>query len=69
MPLTNEDRDRALAWHEKHRAHVDAMLGRYERRFNNPTYPPSGSDCLHPELWKPGHWKWFFEGERSASDG
>lgn len=22
-------------------------------------FAPSGSDLFRPELWKPGHWKWF----------
>jgi hypothetical protein len=41
-------------WMRKHEAHVKMLL-----ETSEPEYAPSGSDCFHPELWKPGHWRWF----------
>lgn len=53
---TADDVARGQAWYAKHRLHVDRlMLWSGAREF-----PMSGSDIGHPELWKPGAWKWFF---------
>lgn len=47
---------RADNWYEAHREHIDALIP-----TEKDSYPPSGSDCGRPELWKAGHWRWFFE--------
>lgn len=47
---------RAQEWYRKHCKHVDVLMA-----STNQSYPPSGSDCLHPELWKKANWKWFKE--------
>lgn len=49
--------ERALAWGVKHLDHV-AKLRLSEIEY---TYPPSGSDCGKPELWKGGSWNWFYK--------
>lgn len=54
-PFREKDAELAKAWYEEHRPHVDRMLEAY----TGTAFPPSGSDCIHPELWKAGHWKWF----------
>ncbi len=46
----------AALWMEKHKDHVDSILKEGER-----SYPPCGSDCFKPELWKSCHWRWFKE--------
>lgn len=56
-PVEEKDKLGALAWYGEHRDHVNRMLAHYV----GGGFPPSGSDCLHPELWKPGHWKWLLE--------
>lgn len=56
-PIQDSDKAPARAWYEEHRAHVDRMCTAYA----GPAYPPSGSDCIRPELWKPAHWKWLLE--------
>lgn len=58
-PVQEKDKVRAWAWYRQHREHVDRMV-----RLRSPLrfclmYPPSGSDCLRPELWKPSHWRWL----------
>lgn len=56
--LTREElktlHDRANEFRGKHKIHVDELI-----RSTKHLYPPSGSDMLHPELWKPAHWAWF----------
>jgi len=47
---------RANIWYDKHRSHVETLI-----KEESTSYPPSGSDCGKPELWKPGHWRWFFK--------
>ena len=47
---------RASIWYELHREHVESLI-----LDEKESYPPSGSDCGKPELWKPGHWRWFFK--------
>jgi hypothetical protein len=47
---------RANAWYDKHKPHVESLLHEEKQ-----SYPPSGSDCGKPELWKAGHWRWFFK--------
>jgi hypothetical protein len=41
-------------WLAEHLFHVLRLVGGAKV-----AYPPSGSDCFHPELWKAEHWKWF----------
>ena len=53
--MTQKDIVRAREWYKQHQMHVNRML-----TFESRDYPPSGSDVHHPELWKIGHWKWFF---------
>lgn len=58
--LTRQERDRlknkALDWYNTHEKHVTELI-----RSGDNDYPPSGSDMLKPELWKPAHWRWFFK--------
>ena len=62
--IRDDDVDRAMEWYDEHRKHVNSLLLAY----SGPRYPPSGSDCLRPELWKPGHWGWLLH-VRSDDDG
>jgi hypothetical protein len=45
-------------WLVEHLFHVQDMIRK--AKFS---YPPSGSDCFYPELWKAEHWKWFLEND------
>ncbi len=47
--------DRAEEWFQKHPDHVESLL-----KDRDGEIYPSGSDCGHPELWLPMHWRWFF---------
>jgi hypothetical protein len=51
------DIDAGKVWHRKHSEHVRSLLS--SRDDLDYSYPPSGSDVLHPELWKGAHWRWF----------
>ncbi len=44
----------AAEWQESHYEEVQEM-----RQSSSYSYPPSGSDMFHPELWKPQHWRWL----------
>ncbi len=55
QPFQEKDRAPAQAWYEKHREHVARVL----KGYTGSAYPPCGSDCIRPELWKEAHWKWF----------
>lgn len=46
----------ALAWRDRHHEHVVRLLASREGEI---AYPPSGSDCRHPELWRAPHWRWL----------
>lgn len=46
----------AYNWYEKHDKHVEKLLSVAKNSVK-----PSREDLNHPELWKPMHWKWFFE--------
>ena len=46
----------AKHWYAAHKEHVDQLVSHTRDYF-----PPSGSDCYKPELWKSGSWKWFIE--------
>ena len=56
MKTEPNDQDvlRAYDWYAQHAEHVDEMV-----HLTNSEFPPSGSDCHHPPLWKAGHWKWL----------
>ena len=47
--------DNAKKWRFLHSDHVAKLMG-----GTRASYPPSGSDCHHPELWKDAHWNWLF---------
>lgn len=53
---TIEERDKELAraWKAKHQAHVLRLM-----KADQFAYAPSGSDVIHPELWKGAHWNWL----------
>jgi hypothetical protein len=46
----------ANEWYSGHSKHVERLL-----QEESTSYPPSGSDCGKPELWKSGHWRWHFK--------
>lgn len=52
---------KAYDWYEQHNSNIDV-----EMLLTGDSYPPSGSDCRQPALWKPGHWKWLLsmQGEK-----
>lgn len=52
--INNSDIERAQKWYREHIKHVDYLMTRAQAKF-----PPSGSDKLRPELWKPESWLWF----------
>lgn len=52
--ISGEDLLRAMTWYGQHSAHVERLVSK-----DGPSYPPSGSDCFHPELWKDAHWRWL----------
>lgn len=55
MPeLTKSEIDAAHEWRRKHVSHVACLVVTAQE-----AYPPSGSDCARPELWKGAHWRWF----------
>ena len=47
---------RGWAWYQAHHDHVESLI-----KEEDTSYSPSGSDCGKPELWKDGHWRWFFK--------
>lgn len=63
MKTKPNDQDilRAYDWYAEHSNHVDSLTKGLTRSFVD-EYPPSGSDCNRPELWKPAHWKWLLMG-------
>lgn len=50
-------RERARAWRDEHTDHVQRLLNSTDGACL--IYPPSGSDVVHPELWRPPHWRWL----------
>lgn len=50
-------RDRARVWRDEHTDHVQHLLN--SRDGDSLAYPPSGSNMLHPELWRAPHWRWL----------
>lgn len=53
--ITVKDKKRAVEWAVAHYSHVQDLLA-----CGALTFPPTGNDCLRPELWKPAHWRWLF---------
>ena len=51
---SDQDFFRACDWYAQHSDHVDSMVS-----LTNDEYPPTGSDCRQPKLWKAAHWKWL----------
>lgn len=51
----DQDIVKACNWYTQHNNHVDTMVSLTDHH----EYPPCGSDCHHPELWKAEHWKWL----------
>jgi hypothetical protein len=50
----------AIEWRDRHAAHVGKLIRSSEGLgATYSSYPPSGSDCLHPELWRAPHWRWL----------
>ena len=46
--------DKANKWVLLHKNYVIRITAEvYE------SYPPSGLDIFHPELWKAAHWNWY----------
>ena len=43
-------------WYKQHTEHVKRLLKEAKTSFI-----PCNRDISHPELWKAGSWKWFFE--------
>lgn len=48
--------ERARIWFNLHTMHVHELI-----KHAKYPYSPSGSDALHPELWKGEHWRWWAE--------
>ncbi len=60
--IQEEDKTRAWVWYKEHHTHVDRMIAE-----SGSAYPPCGSDCIRPELWKPEHWKWLLDPKNNPS--
>ena len=54
MELTNEQKQKAIAWYKKHSTHVLKLFDVAEV-----AYAPSEEDASFPELWKAEHWAWY----------
>jgi len=52
---TEDDIRRGNAWLIAHREHVLSLI----QAEGHVAYPATGSDIIHPELWKPAHWRYF----------
>ena len=61
--LNENDKERVVnrgyKWRLKYKRRVAQLISAADGHC----YPPSGSDLNHPELWKPAHWRWFYEAE------
>lgn len=62
QPIQQKDKVQAWIWYEQHQNHVDRKVA----GCSGQGYPPCGSDCIRPELWKSNHWKWLLETCASA---
>jgi hypothetical protein len=49
----------ARSWYAEHKDHVDRLVSGPDQS----SFPPSGSDCYKPELWKSGSWKWLLDAQ------
>ncbi len=63
--LRNEDILRGWEWYTQHEAHVRKLCKKPQGY--KPNLPPSDSDAQRPELWMPGHWRWFLKAYASSS--
>lgn len=52
--MTDQEIETARKWRAQHVDHVVGLVVNAKS-----AYPPTGSDCSRPELWKGEHWKWF----------
>ena len=48
--------ENAYEWYLNHSEHVEKI-----RKETSISFHPSQEDKMHPELWKPESWNWFFE--------
>lgn len=55
-PTIGETAD-AIEWRNRHYDHVRRLVD--GKDDGGVSYPPSGSDCRHPELWRAPHWRWL----------
>lgn len=53
---------KAVEWREAHKEHV-ALL----EAEDGPWIVPSVHDLNHPEMWKPGSWKWLRQAIEQAN--
>ena len=44
----------ANGWYAEHTDHIDNLV-----KNETNSFPPCEEDINHPELWKPGSWRWF----------
>lgn len=60
--LSSESFAKAVSWWQQHAQHVERLVASGEG-LDSPgaAYPPSGSDTIHPELWRAPHWRWLKE--------
>lgn len=59
MSNENEMIKLAIAYARDNRVRVSNLFNSAKQR-SAPEIEPSGSDRLHPELWKDIHWAWYF---------
>jgi hypothetical protein len=52
--MKRENIEKADDWRRKHMQHVNELL-----KIGLSSFPPSEEDEAFPQLWKPGHWRWF----------
>lgn len=55
--LTNEQIEKSLDWYKIHEQHVKTLCLNERNEFAPSLY----EDKNNPNLWKPGHWKWFLK--------
>jgi len=53
--------DKANTWFLLHKKYVLRIMGKVCK-----SYPPSGLDIYHPELWTGAHWCWYKKGETNG---
>jgi hypothetical protein len=62
--LTEEEQkevyNKAFTWKHDYADHVAKLLDQSKYEY---AVVPSGSDLFKPELWKPCHWKWFYQND------